>query len=68
MRRERIRKSELIQQTQRLNSTGNLSLTRSVKVDNILTRAQAVMDERLDDVKTMNAMMLYCRVAAIRDK
>ena len=34
----------------------------------MLTRAQAVMDEREDDVKAMNAKMLFCRVNTIRDK
>jgi hypothetical protein len=34
----------------------------------MLTRAQAVMDEREDDVKAMNAKMLFCRVNTIRDQ
>jgi hypothetical protein len=39
-----------------------------VKQDNILTRAHAVLDEQEDAVKAMNAKMLFCRVATIRDK
>lgn len=33
-----------------------------------LTRAQHLLDENEDDVKTMNAMMLYSKVVTIRDK
>jgi len=63
-RRERIQQSELLFKTQRLSSQRPINV---VKVDNILTRARAVMDEREDEVKVMNAMMLYSRVATIRD-
>jgi hypothetical protein len=63
-RRERILQSELLHKTQRLSQTRPINL---VKVDNIQTRAQAVIDERDDACKTMNAMMLYSRVATIRD-
>ena len=63
-RRDRIIKSELLHKTQRINSTRPVNL---VKVDSIQTRAQAVLDERDDVCKTMNAMMLYSRVATIRD-
>jgi hypothetical protein len=63
-RRERIQQSELLFKTQGLSSQRPINV---VKVDNILTRARAVMDEREDEVKVMNAMMLYSRVATIRD-
>lgn len=63
-RRDRIIQSELFHKTQRINSTRPVNL---VKVDSIQTRAQAVLDERDDVCKTMNAMMLYSRVATIRD-
>jgi hypothetical protein len=65
-RRERIIQSDIFHKTQRLNSQS--IKPNVVKVDSILNRARAVMDEREDDCKTMNAMMLYSRVATIRDK
>lgn len=34
----------------------------------ILSKAQAQMDEELDDVKHMNQMVLYSKVVTIRDK
>lgn len=34
----------------------------------ILSKAQAQLDEELDDVKHMNQMMLYSKVVTIRDK
>ena len=38
------------------------------KNETLLSKAQAMMDEREDDVKHMNAMMLYSKVVTIRDK
>ena len=38
------------------------------KADTLLSKAQAQIDEREDDVKQMNAMMLYSKVVTIRDK
>lgn len=34
----------------------------------ILSKAQAQLDEELDDVKNMNQMILYSKVVTIRDK
>ena len=34
----------------------------------ILSKAQAQLDEELDDVKHMNQMVLYSKVVTIRDK
>jgi Tfp pilus assembly protein PilN len=36
--------------------------------DNLLTRAQTLIDEEQDDVKKMNQMVLYSKVVTIRDK
>ncbi len=38
------------------------------KSETLLTKAQAMLDEEHDDVKHMNAMMLYSKVVTIRDK
>jgi len=36
--------------------------------DNFLARAQAVMDERRDEVKQMNQLILHAKVVTVRDK
>lgn len=38
------------------------------RTDNLLTRAQTLIDEEQDDVKKMNQMVLYSKVVTIRDK
>ena len=38
------------------------------KSETLLTKAQRMMDEELDDVKKMNQLVLYAKVATIRDK
>lgn len=40
----------------------------ALKNESVLNRAQELLDQNEDDVKEMNAMMLYSKVVTIRDK
>ena len=45
-----------------------LSLEQQLRAQGLLSKAQMMMDEQLDDVKKMNEMVLYSKVVTIRDK
>ena len=46
----------------------DIQIAEKDKNETLLTKAQNIMDEEHDDVKAMNAMMLYSKVVTIRDK
>ena len=46
----------------------DIELAEKEKSETLLTKAQRMMDEELDDVKKMNQLVLYAKVATIRDK
>lgn len=46
----------------------DIELADKEKSETLLTKAQRMMDEELDDVKKMNQLVLYAKVATIRDK
>ena len=45
-----------------------LTREQQQRAEGLLSRAQILQDEQLDDVKKMNSMMLYSKVVTIRDK
>lgn len=46
----------------------SLSLEQQLRAQGLLSKAQMLLDEQLDDVKQMNEMVLYSKVVTIRDK
>jgi hypothetical protein len=59
---------ELDKQRAAQEPLSDLRRTDYVKRDGILAKAQEQLDEQLDEVKTMNRMVLYSKVVTVRDK
>ena len=45
-----------------------IEIEQSKKADQLLTKAQTMLNEEHDDVKHMNQMVLYSKVVTVRDK
>ena len=46
----------------------DISLENKQRQEGLLSRAQMLLDEQLDDVKQMNQMVFYSKVVTVRDK
>ena len=66
MRKERMAKLDKVREMKEKPSA--LSLENKQRKDGVLSRAQQLLDEQLDDVKQMNQMCFYSKVVTIRDK
>lgn len=46
----------------------DISMENKQRQDGMLSRAQMLLDEQLDDVKQMNQMVFYSKVVTVRDR
>jgi hypothetical protein len=46
----------------------DLSLEQQARAQGLLSKAQMLLDEQLDDVKKMNQIVFYSKVVTVRDK
>ena len=66
IKKEKMAQLDLARQSKLPPST--LSLEQQQRAQGILSKAQQLLDDQLDDVKKMNEMVLYSKVVTIRDK
>ena len=64
----KARMQEMDRERQKKVPPTESEIAQRQKDTGILSKAQAQLDEELDDVKNMNQMILYSKVVTIRDK
>lgn len=71
MKASRIKKEKMAKLDQERQSKlppSQMTLEQQMRAQGLLSKAQMLLDEQLDDVKQMNEMVLYSKVVTIRDK
>ena len=60
--------AELDKQRKEKDTGSFLSLEQKQRAAGLLSRAQTMMDDQLDDVKHMNQLCMYAKVVTIRNR